>query len=416
MNIVIIGAGVVGVATAYYLSEAGFNVTVIDKREQAGLETSVGNAGLISPSDAFAWASPASLKLAITSIFNPDLGIRFKPQLDPMLWRWSAEFMAQCTQSKWEINSDIKYRMAAYSLELIKTLRQETGISFDELDNGIAFATRDENALQDLKKQFSFLADRGLALEHLDREQLQEKIPALRTTNNPYAGAIYSPGCMTGDSAKFSQALARWCESKGRCQFKWQTSVESIAIKNNRVTSLWTNRGEIKADAYVLAAGPYSGILANSIGLRVPIYPVKGFSISAPLINKNMAPNMGFDDTDRLVTATPLGDRLRLVSSAVFDGFNCSHKPDDFHSILKLAQEIFPDAADYEKAEYWAGLRPMTPSSVSILGKTPLQNLFMNTGHGHLGWTMACGTARVLADILTGKKPAIDPGPFQLKP
>ena len=414
MDVLVIGGGVVGVATAYFLSQAGLSVTGVESRECAGLEASAGNAGLLSPSDAFAWASPGSLKLAIKSLVHSDLGIQYKLRVDPKLWRWSTEFLYQCTHDKWLKNSDSKYCLAEYSLSQLEELRRDTDIGFDVSDAGILYASRDQQSLNELKSHYKFLQDRGLDLEFLDQDGLIEKLPVLEASRGTYAGAVYSPNCKTGDSAKFSQQLASWCSENRNCKFMWGTSIEKILRKNNQISGVWTSKGELKADAYILAAGAQSGLLAQQIGIRLPIYPIKGFSITVPILNEELAPTMGFDDTQRLVALSRIGNRLRIASSAVFDGFDKSHCPQDFHSILKLVKEVFPGVADYNRADYWAGLRPMTPSSVPILGATRIGNLFLNAGHGHLGWTMSCGTGRIVADIVNGKAPEIEAAPFKL--
>ena len=414
MKVLVIGGGIIGMTTAYYLLQAGITVTVLERRENAGLETSAGNAGLYSPSDAFAWASSSALKMAIKSLLNRDLGIRYKPRFDPMLWRWSASFVTQCRHSAWQRNSEAKYRLAEYSLYMLNKLQHDTNFDFDVSNEGIVYACRDSSALEDLKQHFNFLEDRGLKLEHLDQDALIQKIPALNANAGIYAGAVYSPDCKTGDSAKFTQALARACVNSGNCQLEYGVNVERILMDKKNISSVWTAKGEFKADSYVLAAGPYSGFLARQAGFRLPIYPIKGFSITAPIINDEMVPGPGFDDTERLVAMSKLGNRMRIASSAVFDGFDESHEPKDFHAILKLAREVFPDAADYDKAEYWAGLRPMTPSSKPILGSSPVSNLFLNVGHGHLGWTLSCGTGKVVADIVAGISPDTETSAFQL--
>ena len=414
MNVLVIGGGVVGVTTAYYLSKAGMDVTVVDGNEAAGLETSAGNAGLFSPSDAFAWASPSALKIAVQSFINPDMGIKYKLRLDPALWRWSLAFLNQCRYGSWEINSDAKFRLASFSLEMLHDLRRDTGIDFDAGDEGIAYACRDENTLAALKKHFSFLESRGLELELLDRDGLIEKVPALKANPQTYVGAVYSPTCKTGDSKKFSQNLAKWCQQNNNCEFIWGARVEKVLADGNTITGVLTSKGVYKADAYVLAAGPQSGILARQVGLKLPIYPIKGFSITAPIIDNTLIPSIGFDDTDRLVAMSRFGNRLRIASSAVFGGFDNSHQPKDFKAILTLARELFPDAIEYEKVEYWSGLRPMTPSSKPIIGATPISNLFLNTGHGHLGWTMSCATGKVVADIVAGETPDTETAPFEL--
>jgi len=414
LDVLVIGGGVVGMATAYFLVESGLSVTLLERRENAGLETSNGNAGLYSPSDAFAWASPAALKMAVRSLVQPDLGIRYNLRLDPQLWRWSAAFLAQCRPAAYRRNSAAKIRLALYSRDMLRQLRANTGVEYDAADAGIVYASRSAAGLRALAAHYRFLEDRGLRLMHLDRDALIAKVPVLAATPDTYAGAVYSPDCSTGDSAKFSRALAKWCVEHRDICIEYGVHVEKIVTQNRSVACVQTSKGEFRAEAYVLAAGPESAALARPAGIRLPIVPVKGFSITAPVIEGGQAPTAGFDDTDRLVAVSTFGNRLRITSSAVFDGFNKSHKPQDFAAILRLAQEVFPNAADYSKATYWAGLRPMTPSSKPVLGASKLRNLFLNVGHGHLGWTLSCGTGKIVADIVNGQSPDTDVAAFRL--
>jgi D-amino-acid dehydrogenase len=416
MHVLVIGGGVVGVTTAYYLSQKGMNVTVLEAQEKGGdFGATAGNAGLLSPSDAFAWASPSALKVAIKSLFNPELGIQYKLHMDPALWRWTASFLSQCRSSKWVQNSDSKYRLAQYSIDMLAELRLATNINFDASDQGIAYASRSPRDLEKLSRHFNFLEDRGLKLELLDRHALHEKLPLLQASSQTYAGAVFSPSCKTGDAAKFSLELAKWCLKNTKCRFVWGAPVEKILLENNKISKVVTSKQEFKADAYVLAAGAHSSILAKQLNIKLPIYPIKGFSITAPLTNTKMKPMSGFDDTDKLVALSIFGDRLRISSSAVFDGFNTSHRQQDFQGILNLAKEILPHAADYSAAKYWAGLRPMTPSSLPILGPSPIKNLYLNVGHGNLGWTLACGTGEMVADFIAKGKPQVNMNPFLLK-
>ena len=416
MKVLVIGGGIVGVTTAYYLAQAGMDVTVLEAQEEHGdFGATAGNAGFLSPSDAFAWASPSALKIAIKSLLNPELGVQYKFHMDPALWGWTASFLSQCRHSKWVQNTDSKYRLADYSIEMLQELRSITNISFDVSDQGISYASRSAGELEKLSKHFSFLQDRGLELEILDRDALHEKLPMLDANSNIYAGAVYSPNCKTGDSTKFTKELAQWCIKHTKCRFVWGASVESILRENNKISGVSTSKGEFKADSYVLAAGAHSSILAKQIGIKLPIYPIKGFSITAPLKDTKTLPMSGFDDTDKLVALSVFRDRLRIVSSAVFDGFDTSHRQRDFQSILNLAKEILPDIADYSAATYWAGLRPMTPTSLPILGPSPIENLYLNVGHGNLGWTMSCGTAKIVADLIANKTPDIEIDPFRMK-
>ena len=416
MNVLVIGGGVVGVTTAYYLSQKGLNVTVLEAQEKdVDFGATAGNAGLLAPSDAFAWASPSALTLAIKSLLNSQLGIQYKLHMDPALWRWTASFLSQCRSSKWVQNSDFKFRLAQYSIDMLADLRLTTNINFDVSDQGIAYASRNPSDLKKLRSHFNFLEDRGLKLELLDRDGLHEKLPLLQPNSETYAGAVFSPNCKTGDSAKFSTELGKWCVENSKFRLVWGASVEKFLQKNNKISRVLTSKGEFKADAYVLAAGAHSGILAKQLDIKLPIYPIKGFSITAPLINTESKPMSGFDDTDKLVALSIFGDRLRISSSAVFDGFNTSHQSQDFQRILNLAKEILPDVANYSAAKYWAGLRPMTPSSLPILGPSPIQNLYLNVGHGNLGWTMACGTGKIVADLIVNKETEVDINPFLLK-
>ncbi len=408
MKVLIIGGGVIGITTAYFLVNAGVSVTLLEQNSGGGMEASAGNAGLVCPSDSFAWASPSALKMAIKSLIYPDTGIKFRPGFDPHIVPWVLKFLGQCRPKNWRHNSDIKYRLAKYSLDLMRELESETGIQFDTLDKGIVYACRDQKALLELERHFEFLSERGLELRTLNKEELFHSNPALKSNPDIYAGAVYSPSCKTGDSKKFSQGLAQWCQSKGNCFFEWNTKVQKINMSNGKISSVLTSKGEFKADAYVLCAGAYSGILSGQMGIKLPIYPVKGFSISAPILNPDMAPATGFDDVQKMVAVTHLGKRIRITSSAVFNGFNLDHTPEDFKSILNLAREVFPEAADYNRAEYWSGLRPMTPSSTPIIGASSVKNLFLNTGHGHLGWTLACASGKITADNIVGCKPDIE--------
>jgi D-amino-acid dehydrogenase len=415
MNIVVIGGGVVGVTTAYFLSQAGFNVTVLEAQGQGeDLGATASNAGFLSPSDAFAWASPSSLQTVIKSMLNPDLGVRYKFKLDPKLWHWSGQFLSQCWRSQWVRNSENRYRLAAYSMEMLEQLRQTTQINFDASDQGITYATRDLSELKSLKQHFNFLQDRGLELQMLDKDSLYNKLPLLQQGEQVYAGAVHSPNCKTGDSAKLVRELTSWCEQHTSCRFIRGAKVERIVKEGNKICAVVTSQGEFKADAYVLSAGSYSAELARPLGIKLPIYPIKGFSITAPLLEDNIPPMPGFDDTEKLVALSVFGNRLRMASSAVFDGQDTSFRQQDFQGILKLAKQILPDVADYQRAEYRAALRPMTPKSLPILGPSGLDNFYLNVGHGNLGWTLSFASAKILADII-GKQPTeFDLAPFSL--
>jgi D-amino-acid dehydrogenase len=382
-------------------------VTLIERGDKAALETSYGNAGLYSPSDAYAWASPDALRMAIKSLYRSDLGIKYKLRLDPRLWLWSLKFLTQCTHKAAYRNTLLKLRLLRYSQECLNRTVAATGIDYDGLSRGILYYFRSAEGLKAAGRHMGILRDQGLELEIVDRDRMLELEPVM--ANAPeVAGAIHSPNCQTGDSYKFANRLAEWCAANKGAMLSYGTRIERLIVEGGRVTKALTDRGEVKADAFVLAAGAESVFMASGIGINLPIYPVKGFSITAPLLHPGDGPHRGLVDEDRLVAMSPFGDRLRAASSAVFTGYDYTYRPKDFVAILETVRHLFGDAVDYDAAEYWAGLRPMTPTSVPIMGPSRYANLFLNVGHGHVGWSMSCGAGRFVADWVSSKPTEID--------
>lgn len=413
MKILIIGAGVVGAATAYFLGRSGAEVTVIDRRVKAGDETSFGLAGLLSPSDANAWASPAALKMAAQSIFKKNSGIQYKLRLDPALWRWSLAFLSQCRPEAVIQNTTNKYRLANYSMAMLRQVEEETGVEFDATDNGIFFPCRDEATLKGSAEFCGLLASLGLDIAPVEEARAVELVPAFRNRSRPLAGGMYSKNCRTGNAAKFTQNLLDWCVRNQGCKLQFDTEVTGIVTHGSAIAAVQTTAGEFRADEYVLSAGPLSGRLAKAAGVHLPICPVKGFSITARIFDHALAPTCGVADENSPVAVSVMGENLRIASSAVFDGFDLRKSELDFHQILGFAREMLPGVADYDNALRWSGLRPMTPSSVPLIGRSRLNNLMVNTGHGHLGWTLACGSARIVSDLVVRRAPEIDVVPYR---
>ncbi|WP_378944476.1 D-amino acid dehydrogenase [Mesorhizobium sp. ANAO-SY3R2] len=409
MKILVLGAGVVGTAAAYYLSRDGHDVTVVERHPAAARGTSYSNAGLVSPGDATAWATPAALKTFIKSLYTPDLGIKVRLQLDPFFYAWSLRFLFQCTSTRVRENTKAKLKLALYSRLCINEISSETGISYDERARGIMYFFRSQESLDHGERMYGFLAEHGLDIEVVDRNRLVEIEPGLAAAKDGIAGAIYSPMDQTGDSRKFVEALAAHAEQKLGVKFMFDTNVEDLIVEGDRVAGVKTSAGRLDADAVVIAMGPESGLLGRSNGIDLPVYPVKGYTATMPLIDPAKGPTMGGVDEDRLVAYSRLGDRLRLASTAEFAGFDRSHKPEDFKRLFQTTQELFPGAVDPAKAEVWAGLRPMMPGSVPVIGPARYKGLYLDTGHGHVGWTMACGSGKFLADLVAGRKPEIDP-------
>lgn len=415
MKVVVLGAGVVGVTTAYYLARDGHEVTVIDRQPDAAGETSYGNAGLVSPGDSYAWASPSALSMFVQSFYRPGLGIKVRPRFDADLVSWCLRFLAQCTSERARINTGRKFRIAQYACQCINELIGITGIDYDAASAGIFYFYRSQKSLDAGARHMRMLADLGLEIEVLGRDELVRREPALSPAASKIAGGVFSPMDQTGDCRLFSQALAEWCEAHAQVTFQYSTRITGFDRDRRMIKAVITDKGPVTADAYVLALGCDTPILSAKLGLYLPIYPVKGYSITVTIPEGIEGPLAGGVDEDRLIAYSRLGDRLRLACAAEFAGHDRSHTEADFARPLAFAREVFPDHVKDGHIEYWAGLRPMTPSSVPILGPVPGSNVHLNTGHGHVGWTMACGTAKFVADRLVGREPEIDPEGLELK-
>jgi D-amino-acid dehydrogenase len=403
MHVVVMGAGVVGVTTAWQLLEDGHEVTVIDRQPEAACETSFANAGHVAVGHALSWANPRALKMLVRSLVRSDLPLRFHFHADPAYWRWSFAFLRQCTEARARYNSRIKHRLCGYSQRLLQEVVADTGVEYDGSRVGILYLYRSEATLERGVANLRILADAGQEMEVIDRERVAEIDPALAPTKDRIAGAIYCPTDESGDSAKFSRELAARCAERG-ARFQYRTTINAIAAAGDRVERVITDRGDVAGDAYVLSLGSHSPLL-EGLAERLPIYPIKGYSLTLPVDGANNPPTVGGIDEDTLCAYVRLGDRLRATSIAEFAGYDTSHRPADFAHILRAMRELLPNAADYGRPQYWACLRPMTPEGTPIQGPGRYRNLYYNTGHGHMGWTMACGTAKITADLIGGRTP-----------
>jgi D-amino-acid dehydrogenase len=346
--------------------------------------------------------------MLVRSLYRRDLGISVKPSLDPAFLAWIWRFLLECRPSRVHVNTLRKLRLALYSRHCINDIEARTGVDYHARKNGVVYFHRTQEGLDHGAAHMRLLADNGLKLEVVDRQRLVEIEPALAPAKHEIAGAIYSPMDQTGDSAKFARGLAAWLAAHKGVSFAWQTTVTGFEVEAGRIACALTDRGPVRADAFVLALGCESPVVARKVGVRLPIYPVKGYSITVPIRDAARAPRMGGVDEERLMAYSRLGDRLRVTSSAEFAGLDRSHVPENFRTVIALAEELFGPALDFDETEYWAGLRPMTPTSVPILGRAGPDNFFLNVGHGHLGWTMAAGSGRLVADLVSGRRPGID--------
>jgi D-amino-acid dehydrogenase len=413
MHVVVLGAGLLGVTTAYYLAREGHSVTVVDRQKQPARETSYANAGLLTPGHAYAWASPRAPMILLKSLWRDDTALRYRLRLDPAMWAWSLKFLANCTAERNRYNTTVKARLCLYSLLETGRVTEETGIAWDRNQEGAIYLYRDPEHFRTGRDNMKLLMDLGVAARTIDADEIAAMEPGLAGVKERFAGAIHTAHDESGDARKFTQSLADVCAARG-VTFKFGAGVTRLTASGDRMTGVETDQGRIEGDAYVLSLGSYSPILSKTVGVKLPIFPVKGYSITFPIADPEAAPRRGGVDEANLVAFARLGDRMRLTATADFAGYDTEYQPRDFTHMLKVAREIFPRAAAYDRPEYWACLRPMTPDGPPIIDRTHLKNLWLNTGHGHIGWTMACGSSRVLADMMAGRAPEIDVTPFRL--
>jgi D-amino-acid dehydrogenase len=408
MKTLVLGGGVVGVTTAYFLAKAGHEVTLLEEKDGVGLEATGGNAGIIAPGHSFAWASPRAPRMLWQSLRGGETAIRLRLGADPHLCTWGLRFLRECTTARARRNTLIKLRLCQYSQRVLNEVVRAEDIEYQAIHKGALYLHRDPAELEAGIKKMALLAEHGQKQEILDAAALARLDPVFEPVRGKIAGAIRDLGDSSGDSRVFSEALARICRDKHGATMRLGTRVSALHAEGDRIAGVATSDGVLTADNYVLALGVGAPIIARTAGLGLPIYPAKGYSSTFPLKAGGLAPAISGVDEQWLVAWSRLGDRLRLTSTAEFAGYDWGWTPRDFNNILRLARDLFPEAADYDRGEYRACLRPMTPDGPPILGLARHRNLFLNCGHGHMGWTMACGTARIVTDLMTGRMPELD--------
>jgi len=407
VKVVVIGAGVIGTAAAWYLSEQGHQVTVLERRDGPGLETSFANGGQISPCHAEPWANPGVLSKLLAWAGREDAPLLLRRRaLDADLIAWGLAFLWHCTPWRTRINTERALRLALYSRACLIDLRAATGLSYDDRQAGILHVYRDPKGFAHARAAAELMGRHGLDRRVVDRDGCVALEPALAHAAPSLAGGIFTPGDESGDAHRFTRDLARRAEGRG-VAFVWSCTVRRLIAEGRRIRALDTDRGEIAADAVVLAAGCHSRALARPLGLDLPIIPAKGYSITAAVADPGRAPGVSITDDEHKMVYSRLGDRLRCAGTAEFTGFDLTLTPSRVGMIRDRVQALFPGGADYLGAEPWAGLRPVTPDGVPLIGPTPYANLWLDTGHGTLGWTMACGSGRLIADLISGRPPEI---------
>ena len=408
MKTLVLGGGVVGVTTAYFLAKAGHEVTVLEEQDGLGLEATAANAGIIAPGHSFAWASPRAPRMLLQSLRGAETAIRVRLAPDLRLYTWGLRFLRECTAERARRNTLIKLRLCQYSQAVMNELVRAERLEYHAITKGALYLYRDPADLEAGTKKMALLAEHGQKQEILDASEVAKLDPVFEPVQGKIAGAIRDLGDASGDGRLFVENLARVCRDALGVAVRLGARVTALRAEGDRIDAVVTSEGALRADNYVLALGVGSPSVARTAGVRLPIYPAKGYSSTFPLRPGGLAPTIPGVDERWLVGWSRLGDRLRLTSTAEFAGYDWGWTPRDFNNILRLARDLFPDAADYERGQYRACLRPMTPDGPPILGPGRYRNLFLNCGHGHMGWTMACGTARIVADLMTGRMPEID--------
>ena len=405
---VVIGAGVVGVTTAYYLAKSGHEVTVVEKEAEAATLASGGNAGLIAVGHSFGWASPTAPKELLRSLTVEDTALRVNPLKAPGMAVWGIKFLRECTAERAAKNTLVKLRLAQYSQRMLDQISSDEHIDYDDIHEGLLYIYRDPKRFEAGIQKMKLIQDHGQKQDVLDADGVAEAEPALAPVKDKIAGAIFGVTDSSGDSVKFTRGVQAVCEKMGT-RFRFGVSVRKLVAHGGKVSSVVLENGDsLSADVYVLAAGVHSTKIARTVGTRLPIAPAKGYTATFP-VKQNGGPAMriGAVDEQLMVAWCRMGDRLRMTSSAEFTGYETTYTEHDLRLIRKLASDLLPDAAEYDKGTYKACNRPMTPDGPPILGTAGHDNLFINSGHGHMGFTMACGSSRIVADLIDGKRPEI---------
>ena len=411
MHVLVLGAGVVGVTSAWFLRQQGYDVTVVDRQNQAGTETSYANGGQISVSHAEPWANPSAPLKILKWLLQSDAPLLFRPRLDPAQWRWAMAFLKQCTASRAAYNIRQIVNLGIYSRAHLQALRQDIGIEYDHLERGILHFYTNPGEFESALRPARIMRELGCDRQVIDANRAVELEPALAPVKDRIAGATYTSEDESGDARRFTQSLAKKAEEAG-VEFLYNSEILGFENTQDRVLGVKIIREGrhqiLRADNYVLCLGSYSAILARKLGLTLNVYPAKGYSITVPVKNEDAAFNVSLTDDEYKLVYSRLGERIRVAGTAELSGYNRELNLTRCRAIVRRTAELMPDAGHWERAEFWAGLRPATPSNIPYIGKSHFGNLYLNTGHGTLGWTHSCGSAAALADIVAGRTPDVD--------
>ena len=417
LKVIVLGAGVIGVSSAWYLSKLGHDVVVVDRQPAAGLETSFANGAQISVSQSEPWAAPSAPMKVIKWLFKEDAPLLFRPQLDWQQLSWGLEFLIECLPSRYRFNIQQMVNLGLYSRQSLQALRAETGIEYDHLTRGIMQFYTEESDYAGAAEACALLSQYGIERHVVSREEAVRIEPALASLGHKLRGASYAESDESGDAFKFTQNLSKLAEARG-VKFMYDTAIETLCVdkrtEGGRISSVMVKQKDsvsveaMSADAYVVCLGSYSTPMLKTIGITIPVYPAKGYSATLVTEGFSGAPHVSLTDEAMKIVFSRVGDRMRIAGTAELAGYSTELNMVRCEALIRRARELFPDAADYDRPQYWAGLRPSTPSNRPLIGRANYSNLFLNTGHGTLGWTEGPGSGRALADLVSGKVPEVD--------
>ncbi len=406
-EVAILGGGVAGITCAHYLTAAGREVVVIDRQPAAGLGASFANGGLITPSMSDPWAAPGVPGHLLRWLGNEQAPLLLRLRAIPGMLGWGLRFLANCRDAPWRAGTEITLRLADYSRDALDALSDDIDIEYARLQAGALRIFRDTQSVDDGMRLADLHESLGIRCVRLDRDGCIALEPSLAPTAAAIRAGVHYPDDRSGDAHVFTQRLAATCEAAGT-RFRWNSTVERLEREGDAVTAVVTDSGTVNADFYVMALGAHSPLLAREIGLKLPVYPVKGYSVTLPIGQWPGAPRLPLMDQSQKMGITPLGGLLRLAGTAEFDGYRADISAARCDALVAAARRTYPDLPVGPERRDWAGLRPMTPDCRPIIGRTPLANLLLDTGHGALGWTLAAGSGRIVTDLIEGRDPEID--------
>lgn len=407
MKVLVLGSGITGVTSAWYLAEQGHEVVVIDRQPDAAEETSFGNAGQLSFGMSSPWAAPGIPLKAIKWMFQSHAPFKVRPSLNPAQWQFMLSMLANCNEKSYNINKSRMVRVSEYSRHCINTLQDQLALPFEQRKQGLLQVFRTQKQIDDAAKDIKVLNAFDVPHAMLNVEECIAQEPALARVKDKLVGGLHFPEDQTGDCNIFTKSLRKKCQEKG-VVFKFNTDIKALLNDGDTITGVDTSNGIETADQVLVCMGSYSPFLLNPLGMRLPVYPIKGYSLTIDVKDDADAPQSTVMDETYKVAITRFDKRIRAAGTAELADFNDDMPKARLATIADSVTSLFPEGGNIETAEYWTGFRPATPDGTPIIGATPYKNLWLNTGHGTLGWTMGAGSGKLIADLISGNEPEID--------